>query len=344
MNPPLRTVLILGATGRFGAAATHAFAAAGWRVLAQRRRPRVNESAVANVQWLDADLSDPAGLAARAAGAEVVVHAMSPAPYTDAAWRAQAPMMMRAAIDISRRLDALLLFPGNVYNFGAGMPALLHEGTVQRPTTLKGQLRVELEAQLADAHDACGLRSVVIRAGDYFGSGRGSVLDLVLAKDLRRGRIGLPGALDVPTPWAYLPDLASAFERVAQHHAELGGAQVFHFAGHALTGRDWCEALATIAQEAGWLRAGQGAKITRLPWRLIRAGGLFLPTWASLAGIRYLWTTPHRLANERLTALIGPEPHTPLPRAARQSLMDLGWLRDAPRGEQRMRARPFSAH
>ena len=44
--------------------------------------------------------------------------------------------------------------------------------------------------------------------------------------------------------------------------------------------------------------------------------------------MRYLWTTPHRLANDRLTALIGPEPHTPLPQAARQALEDLGWLGD----------------
>lgn len=42
--------------------------------------------------------------------------------------------------------------------------------------------------------------------------------------------------------------------------------------------------------------------------------------------MRYLWTTPHRLANERLTALIGAEPHTPLPQAARQSLREPGWL------------------
>lgn len=329
MNPSRRTVLILGATGRFGAAATHAFASAGWQVLAQRRSPRPRGSAVPNVQWLEADTADPAALAARATGADVVVHAMNPAAYTDAAWRAEAPGMMRAAIDLSRRLDALLLFPGNVYNFGAGMPAVLDEGTPQRPTTLKGELRVELEAQLAQAHAAWGVRSAVVRAGDYFGSGRGSLLDLVLAKDLRRGRIGLPGGLDVHTPWAYLPDLARTFERVAQQHAQLQGAQAFHFAGHALTGQDWCEVLSEIAHEAGWLRPGQEAKLAPLPWLLIRAGGLVVPTWASLAQMRYLWTTPHRLANERLTALIGPEPHTPLPQAARQALRELGWLTDA---------------
>ena len=34
----------------------------------------------------------------------------------------------------------------------------------------------------------------------------------------------------------------------------------------------------------------------------------------------------------------------PLPRAVRQSLMDLGWLKDAASGEPRMSARPSSAH
>ncbi|HYD76332.1 NAD-dependent epimerase/dehydratase family protein [Ramlibacter sp.] len=326
MNKPLRTVLILGATGRFGAAAVRAFDAAGWRVLAQHRRPlRAAGAAAGNVQWLQADLADPAALATRAAGVDVVVHAMNPAAYTDAAWRAEAPGMMRAAIDIARRLDALLLFPGNVYNFGAAMPALLHEDTPRQPSTLKGALRVELEEQLAQAHAASGLRSVVIRAGDFFGSGHGSLLDRVLAKDLRRGRIALPGARDVATPWAYLPDLARTFERVARHHERLDGAQVLHFAGHALTGQDWCDALEAVAHEAGWLRPGQAAKVSSLPWPLIRAAGLLVPTWSSLAQMRYLWTTPHRLANERLEALIGPEPHTPLPQAVRQALGDLGW-------------------
>lgn len=329
MSTPCRTVLILGASGRFGAAAVRAFDAAGWRVLAQHRKPRRPGNAAANVQWLQAHLSDPAALAARAGAADVVVHAMNPAAYTDAAWRAEAPGMMRAAIDIARRLDALLLFPGNVYNFGAGMPALLQEGTPQQPTTLKGALRVGLEAQLAGAHAACGLRSVVIRAGDYFGSGHGSLLDRVLAKDLRRGRIALPGTRDVATPWAYLPDLARTFERVAGHHPELDGAQVLHFAGHALTGQDWCDALEAVAHAAGWLRPGQAAEVSGLPWPLIRAGGRFVPTWKSLAQMRYLWTTPHRLANERLEALIGPEPHTPLPQAVRQALGDLGWLEDS---------------
>ncbi|RYF38559.1 MAG: hypothetical protein EOO25_16890 [Comamonadaceae bacterium] len=61
-----------------------------------------------------------------------------------------------------------------------------------------------------------------------------------------------------------------------------------------------------------------------LPWPLIRALGLVMPTWASLVQTRYVWNTPHTLDNSRLEALIGAEPHTPLEQAARQALAGLG--------------------
>jgi hypothetical protein len=48
-----------------------------------------------------------------------------------------------------------------------------------------------------------------------------------------------------------------------------------------------------------------------------------------LLEMRYLWQTPHALANARLTALIGPEPHTPLPQAVAAALADLGLLAPA---------------
>ena len=80
------TVLIHGANGRFGAAAALAFAAAGWRVLAQvRRAPSGGLARVAEPVALP--LTDTAGLARAAAGASVVVHAVNP-PYTR--WDAEA--------------------------------------------------------------------------------------------------------------------------------------------------------------------------------------------------------------------------------------------------------------
>lgn len=328
--PHRPAVLVLGATGRCGQAACAAFAAAGWQVLAQRRpRPGAARAADACTRWIEADPADAATLARAVAAADVVVHALNPA-YTDAAWRREAPALLEAAIAQALRLDALLLFPGNVYGFGAGMPAVLREDAPARPTTVKGQVRVALEARLAQAARTQGLRSVVLRAGDFFGAGTGSLLDMVLARKLRRGRIGLPGPLDVATPYAYLPDLARAAVAVAEHRATLDGMRCLHFAGHQLTGADWCGVLADVARGAGWLAPQAHARVEPVPWRAVRILGLALPAMASLAESRYLWATPHALDNGRLQALIGPEPRTPLPQAVRAALDDLGWHATVP--------------
>ena len=109
-----KTVWVMGARGRLGAAVAQAFVAAGWRVRAPwRHGAGTPPPALPGVEWL---VSDEALRAAQAQGADVLVHAMNPARYTAAAWRAEAPAMLRSAIDQSLALGALLLFPGNVYN------------------------------------------------------------------------------------------------------------------------------------------------------------------------------------------------------------------------------------
>jgi nucleoside-diphosphate-sugar epimerase len=217
------TVLVLGARGRLGGAVAQAFAAAGWRVLAQRRAGGAAPAPVAGIEWVLAEATDTATLQRAAAGARVVVHAMNPA-YTAAAWRAQASGLMQAAIDVAAGLGAVLLFPGNVYNFGKDMPTVLAPDTPQRPGTEKGRIRVDLEQQLAQATRSRGIRAVVIRAGDFFGAGNGSWLDQVIVKKLPQGHVTWPGTLDAPHAWAYLPDLARAFVRVAETTPEQMGA------------------------------------------------------------------------------------------------------------------------
>jgi hypothetical protein len=40
--------------------------------------------------------------------------------------------------------------------------------------------------------------------------------------------------------------------------------------------------------------------------------------------MRYLWRVPLRMANDRLTAVLGREPHTPLDAAVEATLLGLG--------------------
>ena len=319
-----KTVLVLGARGRFGLAVARAFAAAGWRVVGQMRPDAVPPTAP-GIEWRGVDVQDAAALASAAAGTSVVVHALNPSAYTNEAWQAESAPMLDAAIGLSRKLGATLMLPGNVYNFGKDMPALLREDTPQQAHTVKGRVRVALEQQLS----ASGVRAVVIRAGDFFGAGRGSWFDLALTKQLAKGRFTYPGQGEVTTAWAYLPDLARTFVAVAERRDTLAPFEVLHFAGHALSAQSWLDALTPLARAQGWVAPGAPLKRAGMPWTILRLASPFVRAWAALLEMRYLWQTPHALANARLTALIGPEPHTPLPLAVASALADLGLLAPA---------------
>ncbi|MBC7995302.1 MAG: NAD(P)H-binding protein [Rhizobacter sp.] len=307
-------VLILGAAGRIGQALVSAFAEAGWSVRAQARKPLPTALAAhPRVQAVRCDALDAHALRAAAQGVQVVIHALNP-PYTQ--WDKLALPLLDAAIGAARESGALLMLPGNVYNFGSDLPARLSPGTPQRGDTPKARLRIETESRMATTP---GLRSVVIRAGDFFGGpGRGTWLDMALASRVNKGRFVYPGALDTLHAWAYLPDLAQAFVRVADRHAELAGHHALHFAGHAVTGAQLHEAMQTAM--------GRDLKAADLPWGLIRVGALLVPMWRELLVMRYLWQRPHQLDDEGLRDLIGPLPQTPLHQAVRASLGELGLL------------------
>nr|WP_295773489.1 sugar nucleotide-binding protein [Rhodoferax sp.] len=324
MQTTTNTVLILGARGRFGLTAARAFAEGGWRVLGQTRAGAEVPQGAASIEWLGIDLYDTKALAHAAQGATVVVHALNPA-YTNKAWMTQVLPMTDAAISITRALGATLMVPGNVYNFGAAMPAVLREDTPQVAQTIKGKVRIQMEQRLQQS----GVRSVVIRAGDFFGGGKGTWFDTTMVKEIRKGVFTYPGAPDVSRAWAYLPDLARSFVAVAQQRAKLPAFEVLHFAGHRITGQRWLDVLTPLAQSQGWVKPGAVLKMAKLPWPIIRIGALLVPTWGALLEMYYLWQTPNALANDKLTALIGAEPFTPLPQAAQAAMADLGLVKPA---------------
>ncbi len=292
-------------------------------MLAQVRRaatashPRITPLAIA--------LADTDALAVAARGAAVVVHAINP-PYTR--WPQELLPLGRLGMDLAQRLGATFMLPGNVYNFGRAMPARLAEETLQclgADNTRKGRLRAELEAEMAQ-RAVQGLRSVVIRAGDFYGCGAGGWFDLVIAKSLAGGKLVYPGPLDVAHAWAYVPDLARAFVAVAARGVPPGSTNL-HFAGQTLTG---AQLLAQTEQAAAAIGAApsRGWQRGRLPWPLIRAGGLVVPMWRELAEMRYLWSRPHALDGTRLRALVGDQPATPMSQSLAASLRVLGFGQD----------------
>jgi nucleoside-diphosphate-sugar epimerase len=307
------TVLILGAAGRIGQVLGSAFADAGWEVRAQARKPL--PSALVghpHVQPVRCDATDVAALTAAAEGATAIVNALNP-PYTE--WDRLALPLADAALAVARASGALLMLPGNVYNFGRELAPLLTPDTPERGDTPKARIRIELEARLAAAaHD--GVESVVIRAGDFFGGpGTGSWLDMALASKIARAKFIYPGNPDIPHAWAYLPDLAQVFVRVAGKRAQLHGHHRLHFAGHTLTGNAFKAAVEVVV--------GRELRLGNLPWAFIRLASPFAPMWRELLAMRYLWERPHALDDQALRAVIGVVPRTPLPQALRSALAGL---------------------
>jgi nucleoside-diphosphate-sugar epimerase len=311
-----RTVLILGANGRLGLATAQAFDAAGWQVLAQVRR----EAAPGLPATARVLRQSPAELLAQATHVgpvHAVLHALNP-PYTR--WATEALPQARSAMDLAQALGARLLFPGNVYNFGAQMPALLRADTPQTAQTRKGRIRINIEAELQARCAAGQLQATVLRAGDFFGSGSGNWFDLVIAKDIAKGKLVYPGPLDRAHAWAYLPDLARAFVAVAQPR-DRPAFEALHFAGHTLTGAQLLTALTQAAHDVGLAPAGPMRQGT-LPWALVRLGGWVWPQWRELAEMAYLWKVPHALDDARLSAL-GLPATTPINAALQQALLAL---------------------
>ncbi len=313
------TVLVLGANGRFGLAATKAFAAAGWRVLAQVRREAV-AGMPDGVELVRSPLATVAGALAERPAPSVVVHGVNPI-YTR--WDEEALPAALAAMDLAERLGARFMLPGNVYNYGEAMPERLDPTTPQRPTTTKGRIRVEMEAELERRAAAGRLRATVITAGDFFGDGTGSWFDQAIVKPIARGRLDYPGDPALMHAWAYLPDLARAFVAVAATPARPAFER-FTFAGHSVTGDEFLAAVEDAAATLG-VAPARGWRHGRMPWPVIRAVGLFVPMWRELARMSYLWRVPHALDGTALEAVVGPVPHTPLPLALARSLRQLGF-------------------
>jgi nucleoside-diphosphate-sugar epimerase len=304
-------ILVLGAAGRLGHAAAEAFRMAGWTVTSlvrpgtAHRAPR-GTKIIETIDRLDAIKA--------ARGADVVLHALNPI-YKN--WRRMALPHAYSAIEVAETAGATLMFPGNLYNYGAGMPNVIDETTPMQPTTRKGDIRLEIEQRMQEAAER-GVRTIILRAGDFFGSGRGAWFDLVIAKQLARNEVIYPGPLDVVHEWAYLPDLAAAMVRLAQARERLGVFEAFGFSGHAVTGHTLIDA---IAKATG--RDSRDLRVRQMQWWMMKALSPFFALPRELSELDYLWKAPHRIAGEKLKAIIGEVPHTPLETAVKRALREL---------------------
>ncbi|HWK63724.1 MAG TPA: NmrA family NAD(P)-binding protein [Rhizobiaceae bacterium] len=308
----MKTVIVLGAAGRIGDAAARSFLAAGWRVKGLVRNTGSGRLP-AGVEPVRGDATDRAALIEACKGSDVILNALNPL-YTE--WAEKVMPMAENVVAAAEATDATHLLPGNVYNFGYGIPVGAHEDTPEMPSTEKAEIRIAMEGLFREAAEARGVRTVVLRAGDFYGGSRpGSWLDLIILAKLRKDVFTWGGPMDIPHAFAYLPDLGRAFVALAEKRHELEPFERFHFAGHTLSG-DQMKAAAEAA-------IGRRLSARTVPWIALRAAGLVSPMMREVARMSYLWRTPHSLDGAKLEWTVGKLPLTEPVEAIRRAIADL---------------------
>jgi nucleoside-diphosphate-sugar epimerase len=255
----------------------------------------------------------PEDVKAAAANASVIVHAVNPPAYRG--WETLVLPMLESTIAAARTSGARIVLPGNVYNYGPEALPLVGEEAPQRPRTVKGEIRAEMERRLR----ASGQRVLVVRSGDYFGArSSGNWFGAMVRPGRPVHTVMSPGTRGVGHAWAYLPDVAETMLRLLEREADLGTFASFHMDGH------WDEDGTTMAETIR--RVGGGRKVRAFPWALTALASPFVPLLRELRPMRYLWQSALRLDNARLVSLLGAEPRTPLDAAVRETLRGLGCL------------------
>lgn len=293
----MQTVTILGINGRIGQEVAKAFVNAKWRVIGMGRG---NRAKLNDVEFIEGDVDFPEQTRKAIADADVVVTALN-LPYDK--WdKGRAEANLAHVLEALRGSNKTLVFPGNIYNFGAKQHRLKPE-TPQNPHRDKGEIRQRMEKQLRTASEQ-GLQVIIVRLHDFFAPGGFQTpYDLMMMQRIKSGILQYGGDLSVGHGWAYLPDVGRAFVKIADVRDELPALKNFHYAGHFATGH---QTIAAIQAALPTL-----AKVKPVPWGMLKLIGIFVPILREVIKMQYLWDEPHRLEDPELDALLGANFKTP---------------------------------
>ncbi len=282
-----QTVLILGASGKIGQHASHAFSQAGWRVRHYDRKQ--------------------GNMTAQAQGADVIVNGLNPPNYHN--WAKIIPEITAQVIQAAKANNATVIFPANVYNFGE-QSGVWDENTPHQPSTRKGKIREDAER----AYKASGVQTILLRAGDFIDPSAGAedVLRLVVLRAIKKGKLTLPGAAHVSHAYCYLPDWARAAVQLADKRAELSRFEDIPLGGYDFT-------LAELKSELEEV-TGATLKTTKFPWWVFKCLSPFWELARELSEMRYLWNVSHELGTEKFDQILPDFQRTDLSTVMRASL------------------------
>lgn len=285
--------VVLGA-GQIGPRVAAGLRARGHRVRIVRRG-RFGAEVPAGVEAVNADVLDPAALAAATAGATAIYHCANPR-YTE--WSKRLLPLASAIIGAAEAARAHLVVLDNLYMYGRAPGGVMREDTPLAPCSKKGALRAEADAAYRAARDR-GLVVSIGRASDFIGpdATQAAIFGERFWPRLLAGRkVEVLGDPDQPHSYSSLDDVAAGLVTLGTDPRAAN--QVWHLpANPAISTR------AVIDQIAA--HVGRPATLTRLPTWLLRGVGVVAPLLREVAEMAYQWEAPFILDDGRFRATFG---------------------------------------
>ncbi|MFP5076701.1 NAD-dependent epimerase/dehydratase family protein [Rhizobium sp. YIM 134829] len=316
---PKTTALVLGATGGIGGAVMEGLVGRGATVRALSRNAGAAADRNRLVDWRQGDAMEAKDVLDAAKGVDIIVHAVNPPRYRH--WDRLVLPMLENTIAAARATGATILLPGTTYNFGPDAFPLIEDDAPQNPMTSKGRIRKAMEDRLRAAADE-GVRSIVLRAGDFFGAGAGNswFAQVLVSPGRPVNTITLPGDAGIGHQWAYLPDVAAAMLGLLDRRDSLNAFEAAQFGG------TWDADGLVLARSISRVLGRSDIKLRGFPWWTLPFAAPFSETVREIRKMRYLWRQPVQMDNAKLISLIGEEPQTPLDQAVYATLRGLGCL------------------
>ncbi len=286
-------IAIFGAAGALGPVVAPELLARGHRVRLVGRHADRLQTIAPGAEVLAADLADPAGAEAAAAGMDAILYAVG-VPYNHFELH---PPMTRATLAAARAAGVQqLIHISNVYPYGRPQTATVDETHPLAAHTRKGTWRKLQEELVLAAHDPAGLRTLVLRPADFYGpTAANGMVDYAL-RSIRAGKpADLLGPIDTPHEWVYVPDLAPVIADLFERPDAFGTA--YNVAGSGvLSVREFATKL--FAAAATPLRFRVAGPL------LLRAMGIFNPVMRELVEMNYLYETPVLLDDAKLQRVL----------------------------------------
>ncbi len=303
---------VLAVTGALGGLGAIVVAEAARRGIAVRALTRREAALPEGATAMRGDALAVGDLVRLTDGAAALVHAVNVSFSAD--WERSVTGLLDTAIEACRRTGARLVYPGNVWVFGRGLPGKRYdEREPHAPSSSKGRTRAANEATLRGS----GVSYSVVRLPEFYGPHVTTLTGPPL-RNIAQGKTARWfGDPELEIELVYMPDAARLLVDVATDASAAN--EVFHLPGAgAITPH-------AFFSEAIRQSGGRG-KLQALPTWVVRAAGVLSPSARGFADILHLWEDPILLDGGKARARFDLRP-TPYSEGLERTL---AWLRENP--------------